>query len=367
MGNCVTDWKSRQLKARRRFRAFWQGKDCILWLTAPAEKPAFCVEMPPRPETVEDRWLDLDYVHARQLSNMASTHWAGDSFPMWTACFGPGSLALVLGSRPVFTDETLWYEPCLPEPENFRGTLQADPEGIWWQRHVDLVKKAVSDRDRCGYAVAMPDLIENLDIYASLRGTQKALADLLDFPDFCRQRLAEINRAFFLLFDTLYRIAADEEGGNAWVAFNLWGPGRTAKIQCDLAVGISAGMFRQILLPFFREQCDRLDYILYHLDGQEEFQHLPALLGLQKLNAIQFIPRAGTPGAGCPCWYDLYREIKAAGKRVQLSDTSPDQVLPLLEAVGPEGVFVNCRASSVSEAERIEREVNRLRNRTRRS
>ena len=43
---------------------------------------------------------------------------------------------------------------------------------------------------------------------------------------------------------------------------------------------------------------------------------------------------------GHPQWYDLYRRIKAGGKSVQAVGVKPEEVVPLLDAVGPEGMYI---------------------------
>jgi hypothetical protein len=82
-------------------------------------------------------------------------------------------------------------------------------------------------------------------------------------------------------------------------------------------------------------------------------QHLDALLALEPIRAIQWTPQAGQPGGGDPRWYDLYRRIKAAGKAVQATGVKPAQVVPLVEAVGPEGLFVMTQAASAEEGQAL--------------
>ena len=45
-------------------------------------------------------------------------------------------------------------------------------------------------------------------------------------------------------------------------------------------------------------------------------RHLPALLEIEELNAIQWTPGVGQPQGGDPCWYDLYKRIRAGGKAI---------------------------------------------------
>jgi hypothetical protein len=103
---------------------------------------------------------------------------------------------------------------------------------------------------------------------------------------------------------------------------------------------ISGRDFRRFVQPYIREQCQRLDYSMYHLDGVGAIRHLDALLEIEELNAIQWTPGAGQPQGGDPCWHELYRRIKAIGKAVMPCWVELGELAPLLDAVGPAGVHV---------------------------
>ena len=152
-------------------------------------------------------------------------------------------------------------------------------------------------------------------------------------------------------FDLLYEKVKDADGGNSFVVFDIWGPGRTSKLQCDISCMLSPEMFNRFVLPFLKRQADWLDYSLYHLDGTTALQHLDALLSIDSLNAIQWTPQSGKPQPGEAVWYDLYKRIKAGGKGVQAHNVRLDQIRPLLDAVGPEGVFMTVKADSQKQAE----------------
>jgi hypothetical protein len=152
--------------------------------------------------------------------------------------------------------------------------------------------------------------------------------------------LAEINQAFFTSFDLIYEKIKDADGGNAFAAFQIWGPGKTAKLQCDFSAMISPRMFRTFVVPCLSSQAEWLDYSLFHLDGTTCIQHLDALLEIKALNAIEWTPQAGRPGGGSSEWFPLYRRIKAGGKGIQAIGVEPDEVVPLLDELGPDGTFI---------------------------
>jgi hypothetical protein len=146
--------------------------------------------------------------------------------------------------------------------------------------------------------VAFPDLIEHVDILASLVGTQELLVYMLDCPKHVHRFLERLTELYFEYYDRLYEVIKDEKGGSCFSAFWIWGPGKTAKLQCDYSAMISPAMFREFVQPYLREQCRRLDYSVFHLDGPPCLQHLEPLMEINELQAIQWQPGAGQPGHG---------------------------------------------------------------------
>jgi hypothetical protein len=116
---------------------------------------------------------------------------------------------------------------------------------------------------------------------------------------------------------------------------------------------ISRSMFSEFVVPALTVQSRRLDYILYHLDGTTALQHLDALLAIERIQAIQWTPQAGQPGGGDKCWYDLYRRIRRAGKAVQATGVKAEEVVPLVETLGPAGLFIMTWARSQEEGEKL--------------
>jgi hypothetical protein len=116
---------------------------------------------------------------------------------------------------------------------------------------------------------------------------------------------------------------------------------------------ISPAMFRQFVVPPLKAQCEWLDYSLFHLDGTQALCHLDALLEMDALNAIQWTPQPGIESAGHRRWHDLYRRIRGAGKGVQALHVAPDDVLPLLDSIGPEAMFIATTVDTQAAADEL--------------
>jgi len=357
-------WKPDWPQAKANFVKWWRGEGLVLWLTSPRAEPHEPIEEPPRPDDLVTRWTDPVFRCRQAEHGMSRTHYHAEAAPFLSTQIGPGSLGTFLGARPEFAEDTVWYEPCIADPDTY-GPIRFEPEGNrWLDVHLALIDEAVRRADG-RYLVGVPDLIENLDTLAALRGTEPMMIDLIERPEWVLEKVDEINEAFFAAFDLIHRRVADEDGGNAFV-FEIWGPGKTAKIQCDLCCMLSPAMFQRFVVPALTAQCDWLDYSLYHLDGEDCCQHLDALLGIDSLTAIEWTPRLLYTGeaneaGGSPKWFDLYRRIRAGGKAVQAICVWPEQVVPLLDALGPEGMYLSVGAGDEATAEKLLRDVEQFR------
>ncbi len=268
---------------------------------------------------------------------------------------GPGSFALYLGSQPVFSRDTVWFGSVMEEddhPEE-RPPFVFDPDNRWW-RITEETLRLCCDLGRGKYMVGCPDLVENIDILASLRGTERLLLDMVDRPDWVVRKIEEINLVWFDVYERIYDIIKLEDGSSTFGAFSLWGPGKTAKVQADASAMISPAMFRRFVLPALTRQCEWLDHSMFHLDGHQCLRHLDTLLAIEALDAIEWTPDPQVPRGGSPAWYDMYRHILDAGKSVQVPSVKLEEIVPLLDAVGPKGLYV---MTSFEDERSVERAV----------
>lgn len=356
MGDNQPFWASHWDRTRDRLAAWWRGNGLVVSVTAPANEPHDpTLIKPDLPADHLKRWSTPSIRFRRAEYQLAQTFFGGEAFPYFDTEMGPGSLGMFLGAEPEFVVGTAWYHECIEDLAT-HPPLRFDRANAWVEAQLAIVQAGV-EAAAGRFLVGMPDLIENIDCLAQLRGTQTLLMDMLETPELVEQRLWEINAAYFEAFDAIAPLIRDDRGGNAFSAFKIWGPGKTAKVQCDASVMFSPGMFRQFVVPPLTEQCQWLDHAMYHLDGTQAIVHLDALLEIEALDAVEWTPQAGEPQGGSPKWFDLYRRIKSAGKAVQAIAVAPEEVVPLIDAIGPAGTFVLTPAKTQAAAEELVKRV----------
>jgi 5-methyltetrahydrofolate--homocysteine methyltransferase len=285
---------------------------------------------------------------------VAGVFHGGMAFPYLTPSLGPGSLNLFLGSEPGFSDSTVWYKPCFSDPATVDLALK--PDNPYWQWTLAATREYVAKADG-KFLVGLPDIIEGLDILAGLFGTEELLMFLVDCPDEVHRLLDQLDALYWQAFDPLYELVKDERGGNAFIAFQIWGPGRTLKTQCDFAAMISPAMFAEFVCPYMERQCRRADFSLYHLDGPDCICHLDVLLSeVPSLDALQWVPGAGNPHPACadPAWWDvIWRPVYEAGKRAHVLGNPPELVKPFVKEFGWTGTYMGTGCESETAARRL--------------
>ena len=347
-------WKSNLEETKQRYINWWNHKGIILnmWEHFQEGVQPHAEIMPPAPaKDLSQKWFDPQW-RAEYLDwYVAHSSLKADILPVANTQLGPGSLAAILGGVFEGGEDTIWIHP---NPD-FTDEIVFNPEHPNWILHKELLK-ACKAKANGHYFVGMPDLMEGLDVLAALKGTDRVLLDTVMQPEILEQQMQQINDIYFKVFDELYDII--REGDEmAFCYFSSWAPGKMSKLQSDISTMISQDDYRRFVQPFIREQCQKIDYTLYHLDGVGAMHHLPALLEIEELNAIQWTPGVGEPQGGSPKWYDLYKKILAGGKSVMACWVTLDELKPLLDHIGVDGIHLEMDFHNEKEVEQAMRIV----------
>ena len=352
----MNTWKANLEETKKHYIDWWNHKGIVLnmWehfqegVTPHADIPA------PKPyKDLNQRWFDPLW-RAEYLDwYVAHSSLMADMLPVANTQLGPGSLAAILGGVFEGGEDTIWIHPRPVVDGSSVDDIVFDPNHPNWLLHKDLLR-ACKQKAQGHYYVGMPDLMEGLDVLAAIKGTDKVLLDTVMQPEVLEHQMQQINDIYFRVFDELYDII--REGDEmAFCYFSSWAPGKMSKLQSDISTMISIDDYRRFVQPFIREQCQKIDYTLYHLDGVGAMHHLDALLEIKELNAIQWTPGVGEPQGGSPKWYDLYRKILAGGKSIMACWVTLDELRPLLDNIGGEGVHIEMDFHNEREVEQAMR------------
>ncbi|WP_052881012.1 hypothetical protein [Kiritimatiella glycovorans] len=337
----LTGWWNHEIRGR------W-----ALGVRAPRANPLPFEEPPPFPADPREKWLDYRTNHTHKEAFFSAYAHYGIIYPENTAYLGPGSLNIFLGTPVDFQDTTTWYREIYEDPAEVEQ-LQFDRNGAYWKWTAEALE-FLRERAAGRYVVTMPDLIEGLDTLAELFGTQELLMHLLDCPDDIHRLLDQLDDLYFEAYDPLAELIRREDGSVPYMAFNAWGPGRTAKVQCDFSAMISPDMYDEFVLPHIRRQCQRLDYAVYHLDGPDAIRHLDSVLTIPELNALQWEPGAGQPRTSDPVWWDrIWKKVYASGKSAFLHGAPIEQVEPFVKEFGTEGTLILTATEDEDTAKRL--------------
>lgn len=330
-------WKKNWEESKQHYLNWWNGKGLVISMWEHLQKegePHEVVPKPPLHTSMKQFYFDPEWRAAYLHYQLSYSSFLADILPVANTHFGPGSLSAILGADLDAGEDTIWIR----HRNDLGDEITFDPENKWWQLHLDLLK-ACKAKSNGKYYIGCPDLIEGLDTLAGMKGSDNVLMDMLMNPELLEKQLQKINEIYFHVFDQIYDII-NENGEMAFCYFSLWAPGKVSKLQSDISVMISEDDFRRFVQPYIREQCRKIEYTLYHLDGIDAIRHLDAILEIEELNAVQWTPGVGEPQGGDPRWYDLYKRILHNGKSIMPCWVELDELKPLLDNVGAEGLNI---------------------------
>lgn len=335
--------------ACRHWRAFWAGeiidRPCIC-ITAPAEGAA----AQPHPPGLQHPERD-PLAAVRAYDRFAqSVRFLGDAMPFFCPNFGPDIYAAFVGADlEGFSAETgtSWATPFVKDWTD--DSLRLDtPHGYWWEAALSFVAGAREIAEG-KFGVGVFDLHSNLDCLAAIRGPQQLCMDCLDRPEDIDKAMAAVRRSYRPIYDALYHASGqDSTGTSTWLP--MYCEGKFATIQCDFICMIGPEHLRRFVLPALEEEAAFLDHCCYHYDGPEALVHLDDILGIDAIDAIQWVPGAGNrPHIE---WMDLLKTIQQRGKSLWVGATV-DEVPIYHRELRPERVVYHVAAQSESEAESL--------------
>ena len=269
-----------------------------------------------------DEYSDYRMNLQRHLEFFQNKSYHGEAYPDIAPYLGPGSLSTFIGAKPIYSNKTIWFRETSDDLKDIidrckrlqkPGKADSSDEFKWYRWTMDSAKFYVKEASG-RYKPSMPDLEQNLDILSAAMGPERLLLEIIDNPALVHEALSYLYDVWEDAFMKISDIIMDNDGYTAYTSYNIMGKGRTSVLQSDISCMLSREMFREFELPYLRKQCEKLDNVIYHLDGPGAIRHLDDILSIDKINAVQWVPGSGQPGNADPMYYDMYDKIAGAGK-----------------------------------------------------
>ena len=197
-------WKKNFEETKQHYINWWNHKGIVLTMWEHLEKegaPYAAVAQPVPHKDMNQFWFDpqwrADYLHY----TMSRNSYMADILPVANTQLGPGSMGAILGAELEGREDTIWIR----DKADFDGNIVFDENNRWWQMHLNLLK-ACKAKSQGNYLVGCPDLVEGLDVLASLKGPDNALMDTMIDPETTLQQLQAVSDVYFKVFDKIYDI-----------------------------------------------------------------------------------------------------------------------------------------------------------------
>ena len=326
------------------------------WNFGEQERPCFLITLPPPPDAaipdtddLERWWMDVDFILDRQMKLMEAQKHYGVSVPFQYVDRGSSAMEGILGANMKFIDkQTIWAYPCFNSVEQAAAEVAADPNNIWRTSTLEITRRSVAlAKD---HHFVAPYAMEGVsDILSGLYGTENLLMDMVEKPAAVGLALERIKRLWIELWGEIQGILAsnrelrrDRLGGHLGAGDDLPHAGRLH--LHDLGAHVPP-----VLHPPHRRYAGRDGLRL--LSSRRRRRHPASAAPPRPEQAARHSVGAGTGKEELAQWHELIARILAAGKSVEVF-ARPEEVEPLVKAVGARGLLINVSCSA-EEAERL--------------
>ena len=341
-------------EALARVAAFW-ARDCIgrPGLQVTARRQGY--EPAPEEADLFARKTDIQVILRRVEHEFRNHHYLAEAVPTYVPGLVCSDMAAFLSEEITIAEDTVWYPRIIDDWGANR--LAFVPSNRWWQLTRQMAEVA-SARAAGRYLVAIPDFQVAIDVVSLLRGPEKLCYDLLENPEAVKAATRYIlDEAYAYCYREIQEIITRH---SPWAGdwMGLFSAGKHDIIQCDFGALVSPRHFEEFCLPDIVRQCQMLDRSIFHLDGPDAIRHLDALLEIDELDVIQWVPGAGRPPA--IAWLPMLRKVQRAGKSLYITSSAAD-VEGLLQELSPEALMIHVDDvfETLEEAEHLVKHVGR--------
>jgi hypothetical protein len=335
--------RKRRLERHERFwEAGYAGEGAYFAVTVPLE-PRHAQGIP----TLE-RFLDSRQRVKDTLEEIEHTWYGGDALPIAQVDFGPGILPAVLGRPYRLGEGTVWFdEHAFDDPAELAGLVFNEEAPIY--RSYRETTRLLAERSQGRYSIALCDIGSTTDVLAALYNRQNLLIDCALEPERVIHLLARIGDFWQRgVGENLRLLRESETHISTWIPIinrRDW----YAQLS-EFSVMLSPRDFEKYSLPVLAREAELFEQIVFNLDGDSYAHHLPEVLKIPKLHAIDWAPTRKYVAEGLsykiftePLVLEVARAIQQQMKLV-VNGIPHWQVAAMLEQIEPDGVFfiVDC-------------------------
>lgn len=331
------------------WREYWAKENHlrpVMTVLAPSGKtPLVQVNVP---ESIDDRWLDPDFVIPNFLRSMEATAYLAEGYPMYWANVGPDIVGAMAGCELKYSPDTAWADHFVSD-WNKLPQIKFDPDNFYYKKVIELTKAAV---EVCNgrFLIGNTDIHAGLDGLVALRGSERLCFDTIECPEEMLSRVDQLiglEKQLYNDVDTVIK-STGQKADTHWL-YVLNPDEKWYTTSCDFSCMISTDDFEELVIPGLMKELEFFGKSIYHLDGTVALHHLDRLLAIDELDGIQWVPGTGKPSAAH--WPELLQKVQAAGKLLTMTAESIDDVRMICEAIRPEGVHIVAFTPSVEAAE----------------
>ncbi len=300
--------------------------------------------------SVRERWLDAEFQVETFARSIEGVRFLAETFPVFWPNLGPGIYAAFHGAPLEFREVTSWTTPIVKEWSDAEK-IRFDPSCAYFRAIDELTRLAL---ERCAgkFLVGYTDLHGALDCAADWRDRQELCIDTLEAPERVRDLVRRADDHFLEVLDRYDALLkAHGQPSVTWIGIPSFG--KLHIPSADFAALISPAAFDALYLPSLLTEVRHMTHNIYHLDGKDTLRHLPRILAIEEIQAIQWVQGVG---ADQPIlqWLPVITRMQAAGKSV-IVDLTAEELEPFIGAVDPEGLYLCIAADAAAQPDIIRR------------
>lgn len=217
-----------------------------------------------------------------------------DSMPVARVSFGSNAFGGFLGAEVVFGEGGGWSRPLLDDWSKL-DALRYDPDAPWLRRQQEACRYFLQHYGE-RFALCESETIDGLNFTDVLRGTDRAMLDIYDYPEELHRLMSfgvDFNAQLIRMQRQILGQAASYRGG-VFLLHYVWIPGPGIWLSVDSYTLCRAQVFERFGRAYIQALIDRFGSGWLHVHARG-IHLLPALLKLRSLWGISICDDPGEP------------------------------------------------------------------------